>query len=393
MIASQLRKIDISESAPVLSGEEIIANIRGMRPALQTRGQEIEELRRLPDDIVQMLRQAGAFRMMMPHHWGGPEMDPMQINDALEELALGNAAAAWCAMIQMDSGLYGGFLKEDVAHSMFGTLDSTASNVLRPSGRAQRVEGGYLVNGRWSFASGCQHADWFAGGCFVSDENGQPAQAPEGGPIYRIVLARREEFIIHDTWHTTGLRGTGSNDIEAKDLFVPAEQTFCFEDESRQSALYRWPAMLCAKMPGVALGIARSAIDTVADAMREKKETAAHVLLAIADAQTLYASARAYVHSSLEAVWARLTAGEAPTEQERVAVFLARTNAFQASRSAVQMMFEAAGAGAIYSKSSLLDRHLRDINTACHHVMAQRKGQQAAAALMIGVLDTPFSFL
>ncbi len=377
-----------------LSGDDIMANILGMRPQLQARGNEIEELRRIPDDIVAQMRSAGLFRMMMPAQWGGPQMNPMQVNAALEELAVGNAAVAWCAMIQMDSGLYSAYLEENCAHDMFGTLDCALSNVLRTAGKARRVDGGYLVDGRWPFASGSLHCDWFGGGCLVyGDDPEHPETDANGAPVARVILARREDFIIHDTWHTTGLRGTGSNDIEARALFIPFERSFNFDDTPRAGALYSWPAMLSAKMPGVVLGIARSAIDTVVHTLRGKPGILPHVALAVADAQTQYAAARAYVHGSLEAVWARLCANQQPDEQERVAVVLARTNAFQASRAAVQMMYDAMGAASVYGRTSVLDRHLRDVNTACQHLMAQRRGQHAAGALMLQAEAPPYPFL
>src|SRR5689334_8327332 len=87
-----------------LSREEILTNIQGIRSTLEARSSKIDELRRIPDDLLAALRQAGVFRMMMPRIWGGPEMNPMQVNEALEELALGNASVAWCVMIQNDSG-------------------------------------------------------------------------------------------------------------------------------------------------------------------------------------------------------------------------------------------------------------------------------------------------
>jgi alkylation response protein AidB-like acyl-CoA dehydrogenase len=374
----------------ILTGEQILANIRALRPMLGERSDEIDELRCLPDDIVEELRRAGVFRMMMPRIWGGPEMNPMQVNEALEELALGNASAAWCAMIQIDGGLYSGWMDDRVARQMYTRLDMPTSTVLRPLGRARKVDGGYVVNGRWPFASGCRHADWFAGGCFVFEQDGSTQAAnASGAPLFKMIIARREEFTIHDTWHTTGLRGTGSNDIEAVDLHVPFERTFDFESVPRDGTLYGWPAMLCAKIPGVALGIARHAIETVSTAMREKKEKSEAVALAVADAHTLHASARAYLYESLNALWRRLSTGQRPDERERAAVFLSRAHAFQASRQAVQLMFDAYGAGAIYGRTSTLDRSLRDINTACQHFMAQRKAQQAAGAWMLGVAEPP----
>lgn len=382
----------VTASTRNLSGEEILSNIRKLRPLLQERGNEIDELRRLPDDIVDALRETGAFRMMMPRSWGGAEMNPMQLNAALEELAMGNGAAAWCVMIQTDSGQYSGLVSPSVAREIYPNADVTTSNVIRATGRAQKVDGGYVVNGRWPFASGCLHADLFAGGCHIFD-GVRVVVDDQGQPIHKMIIAPRNDFTIHDTWYTTGLRGTGSNDIEAKSLFVPDERMFGFDRSTHEGPLYLWPSILCAKMPGVVLGIARSAIEAVVESMRSKKVKSEFVSLAIADAQSLYASARAYVHQSLETAWRRLETGALPNEEERVAVFLARANAFQSSRQAVQLLFDAVGGPAVYGKKMPLERHLRDLTTACQHTFGQRKAQIAAAELMLGTLEKPVLFL
>ena len=392
MLMDQLENAVPPSAEQPLDAEKILSNIQALRPFLQARGSEIEELRRIPDDILDAIRQTGAFRMMTPRSWGGAEMNPMQLNEALEELAMGNAAAAWCVMIQTDSGQYSGLLDQSVARQIYSDPDMTTSNVIRAAGRAQKVDGGYLVNGRWPFASGCLHTDWFAGGCHIFD-GVRVVLDEQGQPLHKMIIARREDFIIHDTWYTTGLRGTGSNDIEAKNLFIPEERMFGFDKQSHEGALYLWPSILCAKMPGVVLGIARSAIEAATESMRSKKVKSEFVALAIADAQTLYASARAYVHQSLEVAWKRLETGNLPNEQERVGVFLARANAFQASRAAVQLVFDAVGGPAVYGKKTPLERHLRDLTTACQHTFGQRKAQIAAGELMLGSLEKPFLFL
>lgn len=397
MKLSKSNKLNSEELDEEIGGEQILTNIRELRSVLQARSNEIEDARRIPDDILNMLRTAGVFRMMMPRAWGGPEMNLIQVNEALEELAIGNASVAWCVMIQNDSGLYSSLLDANVARQAYPQLDMTTSNVVQPKGRAEKVEGGYLINGVWPFASGCLHTDWFAGGCHVFEgDSDTPVLDPGGMPLHRMVLAKREEFTIHDTWHTTGLRGTGSNDIEANNLFVPDAYTFSFnfkENTPRIGTLYSWPSTFVTKMPGVVLGIARGAIETVVAAMQERNEKSERVLLAIADAQTYYVSARSYVNDSLAALWAKLESGSSPNEEERVAIFLARTNAFQSSRKAVQLMYDTMGGGSVYTYKSSLDCRLRDINTACQHVLAQRKAQCAAAELMLGVAEKPFPFL
>lgn len=397
MEAISYKQARFPADSKILSYEQILENVKGIQSMLQARGVEIDELRRIPEDIIEKVRQTGAFRMMMPHSWGGSELNPMQINHILEELSVGNASVAWCVMIQNDGAQYSGYLDDGVARQMYPSVDMATSNVVQPRGRAVTVDGGFIVNGLWPFASGCMHTDWFAGGCHVYVEgDDRPQVDSKGVPIHCMILARRDDFHIHDTWNTTGLRGTGSHDIEAHDLFVPKEHSFSFnmfENVPRPGPLYLWPSILNAKMPGVVLGIARNAIETVVDYMKERKVKSERVSLAVADAQTHYASARAYVYASLEALWDKLTRQQFPNEQERIAIFLSRTNAFHASRAAVQLMYDVLGGEAVYTRKYPLDRNLRDINTACQHILGQRKAQQAAAELFLGVLDKPFPFL
>src|SRR5262249_40230792 len=131
-----------------LDAAGILARVRALQPALQARGEEIDALRRIPDDLVEDVRRTGVLRMMAPRAWGGPELSPVEANVVLEELALGNAAVAWCAMIQMDGGLYGGWLPRDAAREVLPRLDMGMSNVIRPLGRARRVDGGVVASGR-----------------------------------------------------------------------------------------------------------------------------------------------------------------------------------------------------------------------------------------------------
>jgi alkylation response protein AidB-like acyl-CoA dehydrogenase len=383
-----------------LTAADIVGNARALAAALRPWSDEIERARRLPHDVVQMMRDAGVFRMTMPRSWGGPEMTPMQQNEVIEELSRADASVGWCTMIGSDSGLYSAFLDQGVARQMFPRLDMIMAGLVYPVGRAERVPGGYRVTGRWSFGSGCTHCDWLAAGCLVYDR-GRPVVVDGKLPEWRIVIAAPSEYTIHDdTWLTTGLRGTGSHDYEARDLFVPAARTFTFADDGRRpGALYRRPDTFVRKMPGIPLGVARAAIDYVVGTARNKFDMPAmvpygevpRVQAAVARAEAMLGAARAYVFESLTAQWARLEAGEEPTPRERSSVMLARMHAFQASREVVSLMYDTVGGTAVYSDKTPLDRHLRDVTTMCQHTMGQQKVLEWVGQLLLtGRSDAPF---
>jgi indole-3-acetate monooxygenase len=374
-----------------LSPEDILRNARSLAPWLRERGAAIEEARRLPDDVVARMRDAGLFRLNMPRLWGGPELTSMQQVEVIEEVSRGDASAGWCTMIGCDSGIYSGYLDDAVAREMYPRLDMVQAGWVYPVGQAERVRGGYKVSGNWMFGSGCTHSDWLAGGCIVV-EDGSPALGADGLPQWRIMIAKPSEYEILDTWYTTGLCGSGSNDYRCSRLFVPEEHSFSFrEPAKREGLLWARPDTLLRKMPGIPLGIARDAIDTVAALVRDKVEMPSFKLYrdlprvqsAIAEAETLYGAARAYVYDSLAVSWHALEAGSEMTKAERANVWLARTNAFQSARRVVESMYDVIGGSAIYSRKSRLDRHLRDIQTICQHLVGQTKGWEMVGAMLL----------
>jgi alkylation response protein AidB-like acyl-CoA dehydrogenase len=206
--------------------------------------------------------------------------------------------------------------------------------------------------------------------------------------------------VIHDTWSSTGLAGSGSHDYEARQLFVPAERTFTFKDESRRAgALYRKPDTFLRKMPAIPLGVARDAIDWVKGTAKKKIEMpqmvpiaeVPRVQAAVGEAEARLGAARAFVYASLEAQWAKLQAGLEPTPEERSAVMLARMNAFQAARDVVSLMYDTIGGTAVYAEKTPLDRHLRDVVTMCQHTMGQAKVREwVGQLLLVGRSDAPF---
>nr|QEO74383.1 acyl-CoA dehydrogenase type 2 [uncultured bacterium] len=378
----------LEQEKPV-SGDDILRNVKALKPWLRSRSDSIESARKLPPDVVRKLKDAGVFRMNMPKIWGGPEMTPMQQIEVIEELSRADGSVGWCTMIGADSGLYSGYLEDSVAREMYPRLDMVQAGWVYPIGQAHRVADGYEVTGNWMFGSGCTHCDWLAAGCVVH-QGGKPVIAADGKPEWRIVLAKPEEFEILDTWYSTGLCGSGSNDYRCKSLRVPDERTFSFQQPpKRAGTLWRRPDTFLRKMSGIPLGIARDAIDTVTQIASQKVDDGClyrdlpRIQSAIAQAEGLYGAARSYVLASLEAQWRRLEAEQELTKAERANVWLARTNAFQSARRVVELMYDAIGGSAVYSRKSSLDRHLRDIQTICQHICGQTKGWEGVGALLL----------
>jgi len=210
------------------------------------------------------------------------------------------------------------------------------------------------------------------------------------------LIAPRGCFAIEDTWHTTGLRDTDSNDYVADDLFVLEEHTFSFRTPKRAGVLWQRPDTLLRKMVGIPLSVARDCIDSAVAVLEGKSDRITQVPYkakpeiqrAIGGAEALLGAARSYVFSSLETQWLRLERNEEFSVKERIDPFLSRQYAFQAARKVTQMMYDTIGGAAVYEKSPF-DRHLRDMITACQHIMGQVKSLEPCGALMLGVNSGP----
>jgi alkylation response protein AidB-like acyl-CoA dehydrogenase len=375
-----------------LSSAEIIERARKLAPQVTARADEIASGRRLPNDLVTELKAAGVFRMPMPAAWGGPEMSPRAQNEVVEILSAADASVGWCTMIGSDAGFYASFLEEDAARRLYPDLDMVTAGWLQPAGR-------YRVSGRWAFGSGCTHADVIVGGCLLFDGD-QPVLAPSGLPEMRVMMAPASSWQVLDTWYTTGLAGSGSNDYTTSDLFVPAEHSFSlFEPVRRKEPLYQFAGMFFVNMHGVALGIARRAIDVVRGVAEQKTLLPELVLMknvprvrsALARAEGQLGAARAYTYETMDRVWEALHRDGRLSRELRLHVGLSRVNAFQTAREVVQLMVDTAGSSSIYT-SSPLDRLLRDAITVRTHIAVQERLLEPLAALAVGE-DPPMAFL
>lgn len=379
-------------SASLMEPVDTLEAVRALAPRIREASTTIERERRLPAWLVQALKDAGVIRMPMPRAWGGPELDPLRQLEVVEELSRADSAVGWCAMIGSDGGYYSAFLEDSVGRQLYRDLDHVTAGLLSPAGRADVVPGGYRVSGRWSFGSGCQHAELLVGGVMVFDE-GSPRLDDMGAPEWRVAYLPRERCEILDTWHTMGLRGTGSHDYLATDVFVPVEHTFSFQEPPRRCGpLYALPGMFMSNMPGVPLGIARAALDYVTVLAAEKlmvprmhlMSSEPRVQAAMAQAAAIVGSARAYMVDTLRELWRTLCAGDLPSQRQRATYRLAVLHAFRASRDAVQILYDTVGASAFYTRSPL-ERHLRDVQTASQHITAQLKTYEPVGRMLLGL--------
>jgi alkylation response protein AidB-like acyl-CoA dehydrogenase len=331
--------------------------------------------------------------MSMPQAWGGPSLPlPEQVR-IIESLSYADPSVGWCAMIGSDSGFYSAFLDDAAARQIWTDVDDVTAGWLSPGGQAVAVHGGYRVTGRWKFGSGCTHADVMVAGCIVMNDAGAPVFGPDGAPVIRTVVARADRFEIIDTWHTTGLAGSGSNDYACHDLFVPIEHTFSLADPvRRRGPLHTIPGGFLTNMQAVPLGLARRAITEAIAVVTDKvllpegtvMREVPRVRETIAEAQRHHRSAQAYASRSIDDAWTQVTNGAALSVDQRIDLILSRVEAFRMAQDVTAAMVRLVGTQAIYA-TSILDRLMRDAITINQHIAAGPVMLDAAGRLSLGL--------
>jgi alkylation response protein AidB-like acyl-CoA dehydrogenase len=377
------------------AGPALLMAARALLPRIRAAAGEIERERRLPVPLVQALADAGLFRMAMPPALGGAAVDPLTRFEVIEALATADAATAWC--LEIGSGvawMVGGWLREDVARAILcrQPYDLVCGAVAVARGRATPVPGGYRLTGRWPWGSGCTHSTWIAGAGVV-DGAGVPPGA-DGGPVVRVFVVPASEVEIIDTWTSIGLRGSGSHDYAVRDVFVPQERTFSLLTDSpaRPGPLYAFRGLYLAPAAGLALGVARAAIEALVQLAAVKVPNRATALLRergmvqaqVAQAEALVGSARAFAYEVIADLWRTLLAGDAPSVRQRARYRLAITHAVQTAAQAVDLMYGAAGGSAVYAGSPL-ERQFRDIHTLAQHASLAPITLEPAGRMLLGL--------
>jgi alkylation response protein AidB-like acyl-CoA dehydrogenase len=377
-----------SEATPTL-----LEAARVLRPRILAERDEIEAGRRVPEALAREMAHAGFFRLFLPAAYGGLDLGPGEAMEVFEELARADASVAWCVW-NCNVNWTTAQLVQEVAEELFADPKMILANSTRPTGRAEVVEGGYRVSGRWSLVSGCQISTWLILTCVIY-QDGQPRLTSSGAPETRFMFVPSAECTIIDTWTVSGLRGTGSHDVMAEDRFVPARlssfQTDPIVLTEPQYQKYQFPR--ATGLGAMALGIARNAIDTLVALATEKRhertgqplceDRGAQSRLAQAEAQVR--AARLFLFDTVNRLWDDLlTEREKISERRRADVGLASMHAITSAVQAVDLIYLTGGATSLYATCPI-ERAFRDVHAITQHIAAHPRNLEGFGRALFGL--------
>lgn len=355
----------------------LVEIVKGFEDRIRGAEQELETNRHIPLTLAEDLYDAGMFRAFLPYELGGLECDPIEYLEAVEEVSSYNGSVGWLCMLHAG----GAFIPEKPALEMMGDKRFLTAGVLgRAAGKARKVPGGYIISGRWSFASGSPEANFLYGMSILYDENGEMVRSPiDGNPWYVTGYFPREQVTLHDTWDGLGLRGTGSGDFEVSELFVPREHVnergIWHYPYKRPVHIYRFSLMAHAAH---AIGLARAAMDEYRKIVHQTvrhgslrqarlgKEQADQLAMGQADA--LVRAARLLVWEATREAYEDAHHNAPISYENRVRLHQANTWATHAAKRAVNMLFERAGSATVF-RGKPLERIYRDMTVAGQHLL------------------------
>ena len=351
-------------------------------PVLRARAEATEELRRMPPETEQDLHAAGLFRILQPASVGGSEFDYVALIDFADVLGRADASVAWnVANLASHHWMLAMFDKRAQDLIWNENRDALiASSFIFPGGRARKVEGGYRLSGRWPFSSGVDPSTWnMLAGVVSSDDEAD-------GVEYRVFLLRDTEYDIIDTWKSTGLRGTGSNDVSANDVFVPDHMTLAVSDVggnpspgsvANPAVLYSLPvfSLFPFVLSGAALGNAQACVDDYVDIARNRASTYNRAKLGdfqttqikVAEASAKVDTARMIMRHCCIKAMADARRGIIPDIAEKTRYRRDGAFAVGLCTEAVSLLFSASGARGLYT-SGALQRQFRDAHAISAHI-------------------------
>jgi alkylation response protein AidB-like acyl-CoA dehydrogenase len=370
---------------------------RRLAPLIRENAKQTDAARELPKPVFHALADAGLYLMAVPRAVGGPEIDFPTYVQAIEELGKADASTAWTVSQGANWATYSARMSRAVAREIWiDTPRSVVSNSPGATAKALAVPGGFRVTGRQPFSTGCKHASWIAAHCQVI-ENGE-VRRRDGKPEARYCLVPITQAELIDTWHTKGLRGTGTHDFEVKDAFVPEERTVLTYGAPLVSPgpRYKIPLTLgfAAGDGMVALGLARSCIDAFFEVAGTKAPRNLEGLLrdqsisqvAVGQAEAALRSGRAFLMEAVRDIWDEATSTEAPTVSvaRRASLRLAATHAIRLAAGIVDSLYTACGATVVF-ESHLIHRLFQDMHVITQHSQGRLAHYELTGKHFLGV--------
>ncbi len=356
--------------------EDIIANFEALVPEIRSRLQEFDDGRRIPADLIDKLRDAGVFRVLLPKAYGGyglRVLDGVKLLEAVSEI---DGSLGWTVMIGIETPQIMALLPASTFEELHGAkVQPLQGGAFLPTGEARKVEGGYRVTGRWGFASGCQNWTHLFGNCVLLDENGERMEGKlPGTPATRSVVFEASQATIEDSWKTLGMRGSGSHHFHVDDVFVPEKLSFdIFFDKPNIPGISPFPLMdWYSHIAAVILGAAQGALNSyVASAQQHKRvgdaQAAAKrelVQYQVGRATAQLRAARAYLHAGC--AWIETLTGQ----EDKTIIFnqLTTTTAFiaEVAREVTETVWKLSGASAGF-EGNAIQRYLRDVLVGGQH--------------------------
>ena len=375
-----------------------VARARDAAPLIASHADRTEREGRVTPEVMAAMHEAELFRLCLPRSMGGGEASPMTLSRVVSTVAEADASTAWCLGQGLGCSLSAAFLAPEVASEIFGAPDSVVAwGPYNASGRVAKAAGGYRLTGRWSYASGIRNATWFGAHTMETARDGKPRLNPDGRPHTRTLLFPAASATVDAVWDTIGLTGTGSDDYEVADLFVPEAYSFLrdHEPDRRESGpLYRiaLTAFYGMTFASVALGIARATLDAFIALAAVK--TASHTSAALRDGTAVQSdvalaeghlgASRAYLLETMEEIWHVLGRGDPLDIDRRARLRIACAYASGRAREVVAMAYHRAGATAIHAKNPF-ERRFRDMNTVSQQIQAAPSNLEHAGMAILGL--------
>jgi 3-hydroxy-9,10-secoandrosta-1,3,5(10)-triene-9,17-dione monooxygenase len=376
----------VAEAAsPGVSREEVLQRCEALLPVLRERAEQCEKERRLPEETVKDFHDNGIFRILQPARVGGLELDYGMLVDVGAVLSRACGSSGWNATNLACHHWMLAMWPKEAQDEVWGKNNETfddliCASVIFPAGKAKRVDGGYLLNGRWPFCSGIDPCAWNMLAGMVEPDGDQDEAEP------RLFLVRTADHEIIDTWFTSGLSGTGSKDAACADLFVPEHMTVPADGVKggptpgsavNPGALYQVPviAPFAYVLSGTPLGIAKGVLETYVDGMKSrvaqytglKVVDLPNIQIKVAEAAAAIDAAELMMHADCVESMEVAAAGKAP-DLETKARFR-RNGAYSVNLcvEAVNKLFQSSGGGGIYDRNPIA-RAFRDIHAARAHI-------------------------